>query len=264
MPKLKSLIEPNIRLNQDRNEYILESSKRIKLYKISNIIDCHFKAFDSWKIANYLTSNNPKYQHLTANQLIEQWDSIKEYRVDLRDQIGSYINDHKEPVFSESKHAIKAIKYIRENYGDELFSNVIIFSKEHKIAGTVDLIVKNNDTGKIWIFCWKTTKKLYEKKEGWGITNATGKIRNTNFNKYQLQLSSYNFILNNFYNIFIEKQFLIHLTEQSYEIIEAENFKGIAEKIVIDPYKSEKVENYEDQLSNNFQYNSSNKVRSKL
>ena len=94
MPKLKSLIEPNIRLNQDRNEYILESSKRIKLYKISNIIDCHFKAFDSWKIANYLTSNNPKYQHLTVNQLIEQWDSIKEYRVDLRDQIGSYINDH--------------------------------------------------------------------------------------------------------------------------------------------------------------------------
>ena len=42
------------------------------------------------------------------------------------------------------------------------------------------------------------------------------------------------------------------------------NSEGIAEKIVIDPYKSEKVENYEDQLSNNFQYNSSNKVRSKL
>ena len=107
----------------------------------------------------------------------------------------------------KGKQGVKAVHEICECYGDNLYSEVIVYSKELKIAGTIDLIAHNNDNGKVYIFDWKTTGNLYRDNRWYGITYITKQIRDTTINQYTLQLTAYNYLLDKSHDISINEQF---------------------------------------------------------
>ena len=98
-------------------------------------------------------------------------------------------------------------------------SEVIIYSKELKIAGTIDILAKDNNTGEYIIIDWKTSKKInkvsYKYKTG---THEISKnIMDCNFSHYSLQLSLYRYILEEYYNLKIRNQVIAHLKDDGVD-----------------------------------------------
>ena len=83
----------------------------------------------------------------------------------------------------------------------------------------------------IYIFDWKTTANINRVNGGVGITNITNGIRDTTLNKYSLQLSAYNYLLNKSHNIKVHSQYVVHLTDKGYHIIDSEYREGIIKDI---------------------------------
>ena len=97
------------------NNYVLESSPQSILFNVTNIIDSHFKVFDSWRIAKILTSNNEKYKHLSTEQLVEQWNALRENGEEVHNQIDSYIKYGNNPINTQAKHAVGAIEELEKS-----------------------------------------------------------------------------------------------------------------------------------------------------
>ena len=93
------------------------------------------------------------------------------------------------------------------------FSEIIIYSEALAIAGTIDLIVKNNVTGEYDIFDWKTSKKIETTSYGnkMGTHEVTKDVMDCNFYHYSLELSLYRYILETYYGLKIHNQLIAQL-----------------------------------------------------
>ncbi len=91
-----------------------------------------------------------------------------------------------------------------------------IFDDKYQIAGTIDFIVKNGISYEL--YDWKRSKKVVDLQgepiiyNSWqqGI-GSLGHIDDTSYNRYCLQQSLYKYILENNYNLKIDKMFLVVL-----------------------------------------------------
>ena len=108
---------------------------------------------------------------------------------------------------------------------------VPIFSKRFKIAGTVDLILRDKD--KVHILDWKTANREILKDDYW--EDAVGlDIPHNNYYKYSLQVSTYAAILKEEYGISVVDSMLVHLrNDLSYNKIPAEDL-GMYAVMVLD------------------------------
>ena len=95
----------------------------------------------------------------------------------------------------------------------DILSEVIVYSTELSIAGTVDILAKDNSTGLYEIIDWKTSKKIemvsYNQKMG--THEITKNIMDCNFYHYSLQLSLYRYILETYYGLKIHNQLIARL-----------------------------------------------------
>lgn len=79
---------------------------------------------------------------------------------------------------------------------DFIEAEKMIFSEKYRIAGTIDLLARNKETGKMAILDWKTNKEIKLDND----FNQTGKghfshLPDCNFSHYSLQLNGYQKIL---------------------------------------------------------------------
>lgn len=74
-------------------------------------------------------------------------------------------------------------------------SELQMYHKEKMYAGTADLILYNVLTGKFIIGDYKTNKDLFKNFKGQKLTGRFNNFLDTPYNKYQLQLSYYQILL---------------------------------------------------------------------
>ena len=107
-------------------------------------------------------------------------------------------------------------KYLLKSEHD-LYSEVIVYSEELKIAGTVDLLVFDKISKKYKILDWKTSKAIktdsYKMKTG--NRPETADLLDCKFNHYALQLSLYRYLLEKNYNLELDDQLIVHLDNNS-------------------------------------------------
>ena len=123
----------------------------------------------------------------------------------------------------EHKMSIMGANWIKEkqkNPHNTFYSEVIVFSKELGIAGTIDVLVYNSEQDMYHLVDWKTNKRIdknsFRKKKG--ILESSKHLDDCNFNHYSLQLTFYRYILERYYGLEIGSQTLFHLKEDNYEI----------------------------------------------
>ena len=128
-----------------------------------------------------------------------------------------WIKKEKIPSENKSKYGIRWLHAYKKQSNIEIISEVILYSEELKISGTVDILALNKYTGKYDIIDWKTSKKINKKSFNgkMGIKSPTKKIMDCNFSHYSLQLSLYRYILERYYGLEIENQYIVHLKEDS-------------------------------------------------
>lgn len=86
-------------------------------------------------------------------------------------------------------------KKIQESSSAILGVELMVFSPSLRIAGTIDLIVKDKD-GNVWILDWKTNKEIDKPAfRGERMLPPVQTLENSTINRYALQLSIYQLVL---------------------------------------------------------------------
>ena len=225
------LVSSGVYLRKHDHVYILEDGTELTK-SVTNIVDSQFPYFDKELIARSLTKRVPKYQHLTAEELIDEWNEARDHGSLVHEELDLYIKEGTEPFEDKS---IAGRDWFDENiskYGDQFFSEILVYSKDYEIAGMIDLLVFNSKTKKCSIFDWKTSKKIDRTNSKKAITAECYGLKNCRFDQYSLQLSFYSYLLEKSHGIKVNDQYIVHLMEDDVDKIKADNHYGIVEKII--------------------------------
>ena len=186
-----------IRLEELSHKYILLNNEDIEFTSVTTCISEYFEKFDKERVAYKLVTTIPKYKGRTVQDLIEEWDATAAYGTAVHKEIEDYIKAKKVPEINKAKAGINWLnKYLKKS-DFEVFSEVIVYCKELKIAGTIDLIIYDKSNKKYSILDWKTSKEIktdsYKMKTG--TKPETKDLLDCKFNHYALQLSLYRYLL---------------------------------------------------------------------
>ncbi len=227
---MNSLFANDITLDHENHTYKLSDNSDINFSSVTEFIHQFFRKFDQEKIAKKLTTEHPKYMHMTVEELIEEWGKGAKRGTIVHNELELFINEGVEPEHELAKSGLEWIKN-NQNPDNIFYSEAIVFSKELAIAGTVDLLIYNKKTETYHLLDWKTNKRIDQKSFGGkkGILNSTAHLDDCNFSHYSLQLSFYRYILENYYGLKIDKQLIFHLKRNDYQIY---NVKYHEEEIV--------------------------------
>lgn len=206
----------DIRLIESTHKYELKDDPEFEFTSCTTFAKYFFRPFDKIGVANNLTSSHPRYEHLTPQELIKQWDEIAEEGTFIHNEVENFINDTTPPTHFKSKLAAKWLKtnlIDRDRY--EIFSEVIIYSKELALAGTIDLLVYDKEFDEYKLVDWKTNKRIdfesYGNKKG--NHSATQNLMDCNYYHYSIQLSLYRFLLEKYYGLTVNSSAISHLTK---------------------------------------------------
>ena len=217
---MSSLFANNITLDHENHTYKLSDNPQINFSSVTEFIHQFFRKFDQEKIARKLTTEHTKYMHMTVEELIEKWSEGAKRGTIVHNQLELFINEGIEPEHELTKTGLEWIKEKQKNPDNIFHSEVIVFSKELSIAGTIDLLIHNKKTDAYHLLDWKTNKRIDQKSFGdkKGILNSTKHLDDCNFSHYSLQLSFYRYILENYYGLKVDKQLIFHLKNNDHQI----------------------------------------------
>lgn len=195
------------------NSYILESSSSYRK-EFENGFETYFSAESKYK-ANVKINPDTKR---TAAYYRERWDllgqeaRIRGTRVHL---FSETYPDFDEPSCDKERGVVEFFEKLDPKYV-LIFQELIMFDSEYYKAGTADLIFLNTETGNIVIGDWKTNdKSIFENYKGKKLKGNFAGYIDTSYNKYSMQLSHYQYMLEKATELVVEDRWLIWLATSS-------------------------------------------------
>ncbi len=222
----------DIHLFEDEHKYQLRSNPSITFNSVTELISKYFEPFNKDSVASKLINTHPKYFGMTKVELIKQWDERRDHGSKIHKEIEDFIKSGK--VATEQK-SLDAIDWLERNSLEkELQSEAIIFSKELKIAGSIDVLIHDKKNNSYVILDWKTSKSIPKTSFNgkMGIHPATRHLMDCKFIHYSMQLSFYRYILEMYYGLLISDQLIAHLDGNSCTIHRAHYHKNEIMKII--------------------------------
>ncbi len=170
-------------------------------------------------MASRLSPSNPLFG-LPVHEIVKFWDDRGKEAAQkgtfLHEQIEKYYLGET-PVKTDEFHLFE--QFVSEHRNIKPYSSEWrVFDEEFHIAGTIDLIAKNEHGYDI--FDWKRSKKVIYTftgkpitDDGWGNVGigSLKDINDTSYNQYCLQQSLYRYILEKNYNLTISNMYLVIL-----------------------------------------------------
>ena len=193
----------------------------------------HFEPFDEDRIIDRMMNSkkwtNSKYYGMTAEQIKAQWEKTRleasTAGTKLHEDIEKFYNDVEVENDSVEYKQFLAFEEMRKRRFPELEpyrTEWIIWHEDWRLAGSVDMIFRNKNTGGLWIYDWKRSREI-KKVNPWqsAITSAIEHLPDTNFWHYALQLNTYRAMLEDKYDVSVEGMCLVclHPEHESYQRI---------------------------------------------
>ena len=212
----------DLQFNEGQHKYWLKSNPDLKFTSSTTFIGKFFETFNAPKIAAELTSEHPKYKHMTTSELLKEWNKSSVHGTKVHNQLEGFILDELDVTedYVEDK-TLEGIKWLKNTFDLSrhiLYPEVRIYSKELQLSGTVDLLAHDPKKDIYIIADWKTNKKItrsaYQGKTG--THPATFKVEDCKYNKYALQMSLYRYMLETNYGINVKRQILVHLYDNGH------------------------------------------------
>lgn len=253
LKRLERFRNNDIYLKEDTHEYLLNSQEQIVFTSCTTFVKYFFEPFDRIGIANNLVSSYPNYLGMDPQDLVRNWEQTAIKGTEVHKELENYILHNVKPTSLKALSGYEWYKKNIEILALEVFPEVILFSKELRLAGTADLILFNNYDNTCEIYDWKTSKKVesnsYNNKMG--VATATQHLMDCNLNHYSLQLSLYRYILEKYYNVEVKKQTIIHLTDNGVTTYNCKYFKDEIVKMLNSDLPVLK-NNHDNKLTNKF------------
>ena len=178
----------------------------------------HFKKFDANKIIGKMMNGKnwkkSKYYGMSAEEIKEVWNQngkqASEAGTKMHYDIECFYNnmDVKNPSI-EYEYFLRFHKQHSEL--EPYRTEWMIYDKELKLAGSIDMVFKNND-GTLSIYDWKRCKEI-KKENRWdsAITECINHLPDTNYWHYSLQLNTYKAMLESKYGVKVKDLYLVCL-----------------------------------------------------
>ncbi len=213
---MNKLFDNNITLDRDTHTYNLASNPNINFISATTFISQFFEKFDAEAIAKRLVSKSPKYMGMTVNEVLQLWRDAADHGTIVHEELENYILNKSPITEPKAIHGIEWLKKFLKKSKFKIYPEVIIYSEELKISGTVDLLLYDQQNDNYIIMDWKTSKSIGTKSYGnkKGILPASKDIQDTKFNHYALQLSLYRYLLEKYYGLNVNEHLIIHLKDE--------------------------------------------------
>ncbi|MBK8660974.1 MAG: hypothetical protein IPN18_03870 [Ignavibacteriales bacterium] len=131
-----------ITLDIENHRYILTEDPEVEFISCTTLVSWFFSEFDALKIATRLTQVHIQNINTELPELMKEWDDARNEGTLTHKEIEEYITKGKKPVMPKSKSGIEWLNK-NINLSGEVYPELIVFSEELGIAGTVDLLVYN-------------------------------------------------------------------------------------------------------------------------
>ena len=226
LDSINALVNTKVTLEPSSHTYRLSDHPGIKFNNVTGIVEGQFPPFEKEKIAKALTNRVPKYQHLTWEELVQEWEDAKNHGTAVHKELEDYLRYGQTLSLDKAISGKECYEYEIKDFGDKVFPEVIVYSKELKVAGTVDLLVYNSDSNECHIFDWKTSKKIDRKGKKRAITSACSNLSDCRYDQYSLQLSIYSYLLEKYHNIIVNEHYMVHLMDDDYDLIAGQNLQS--------------------------------------
>ncbi len=232
---MQKFTDNNITLIEDVHRYELKDDPDFEFTSCTTFAKYFFEPFDKIGVANRLTATHPKYTEMTPQELVGQWDNIASMGTFVHNEVEDFINDNKKPTHPKSKIAAG---WIRENLIKkdryDLFSEVIVYSKELALAGSIDLLLYDKLEKVYKIVDWKTNRKIdfQSFNNKMGHHKATNNMMDCNYSHYSIQLSLYRYILETCYGLTVAGTAISHITKSDLHFYKTEYHKNEIEEML--------------------------------
>ena len=184
--------------NEDKHTYKVKETRQ-RLKSCTKFIKMFTPEFDD----DYFSKKKAKDLGIPQEDVLEMWEKKRVRSTDLGTAVHEWaeaylLNEElPKPRNNRVKRRIETLKPIIEYLANEFVfidSEKIIFSEKLGISGTIDLLMKKDNT--IYIFDWKTNKEI-KKVNNWGnkMLEPIEHLDDCNLIHYMLQLNIYKKIL---------------------------------------------------------------------
>ena len=203
-------------------EHIYETDSCKEFTSCTTFIGEYFEKFDT----ELVSSRYAKKHGLEQSDVINMWDDKKDKACHLGTRVHYYCemsmenkelplaeNDDERDLFRVGESAVTRLK----NKYEFVATEEIVFSNKYKIAGMIDLLMRDPINGDLLILDWKTNKKITKENRWQSGLGPIKHLEDTSFNHYSLQLSLYKRIMQEegyFDNVGDIRLGLIHLTHE--------------------------------------------------
>tara|TARA_B000000475_G_C15982391_1_gene441549 strand:+ start:541 stop:1299 length:759 start_codon:yes stop_codon:yes gene_type:complete len=183
----------------------------------------HFSGFDSDKIIDRMMNSpnwpNSSYYGQTRQEIKDGWEKNRDEAAvagtKMHYDIECFYNNNK--VENNSIEYSYFMKFHNNNDLKPYRTEWMVYDKELKLAGSIDMIYENED-GTLDICDWKRSKKIKKHNSRCALTQCIEHVPDINFWHYSLQLNTYKYLIEKNYGKKIRDMYLIclHPNNSSY------------------------------------------------
>ena len=224
---------------KEPHEYKVNEIKMKK--SVTTLVHDCFPQFNAHKVSKmiygrHFDNSKSEYYQLSQNDILDKWEKNKNEACEA----GTLLHESIELYYNDIPFTNNSIEYgYFVNFKND-FSHLEayrteweIYYAEKSIAGSVDMIFKNQD-GSFSIYDWKRSKKIEKSNRFEFGINDFDHLPNSNFWHYSLQLNIYKYILELKYGIEIKDLFLVimHPNNTNYIRMECPNLQDEVESLM--------------------------------
>ncbi|MDA8014645.1 MAG: PD-(D/E)XK nuclease family protein [Gammaproteobacteria bacterium] len=229
LENLRALRDSEIVLREEDHVYVFPDGSEI-CDSVTDIVERQWPPFNKDVIAKSLTRNSLAYQHLTAEELIEEWEATADHGSLVHKELAEYVEFGKEPAEKKSVIGKRWLDHNTDSDSYFLCAELKVYGKSVQLAGQIDLVVVDKITDNCFIFDWKTGKIEEPGKGRKAVTMVCSDLKGKH-DQYSLQMSFYAHLLKE-HGVTVKAQYIIHLMENRATVSEAKNCMEIVEKII--------------------------------
>jgi hypothetical protein len=236
-----------LNFNEEKHHY---SYKGRTFLSTSSYIKRFYQPFNSvfmaQKVAEKYNRINPG-ENRSAKYYLERWELMAQQATTSGHRVHAYLElnypeFYEPPSCEQELGGIHFYDDLPDKY-EVIFLELRMMLKQYRRSGTADIIILNKETGNIIIADWKTNKRnLLQYYNNQKLKTPFNNLKATALNKYSLQLSDYqNMIeLNTKYKV--EARWIIHLSDNDHKKLDLSK-RGEPDKYQIDNIEPDYIGN---------------------
>ena len=217
---------PGLEFNEEEHAYTYNNKK---LISTTTFLKKFYEPFQSYmtakRVAEHINKKLTTSKRRTTGYYLERWEQIALTATSSGSRVHNFLEYGypdfiDKPICDQEVGGMEFFNNLDPKY-EILFLELRMYLLEYNKAGTADIIILNKETGNIVIADWKTNRKnllqVYKNKR---LKEPFKHLYATDINKYSLQLSDYQNMIEMNTPYKVEDRWVIHLSSEDWKVLD--------------------------------------------